>query len=126
MIHITRAMLASLLEARASSFEGFMERSRGCAASDANASFAVIRLASHRVLPLSLSGMWRVRGGGSMNWMLRVGMAAWVAGLMTACSSAPRPVPVTGEGAALSELAGQWSGEYHATGGGRQGTIMFK
>src|SRR5262249_31322837 len=43
-----------------------------------------------------------------------------------ACSTVPRPVPVAGTPAGLSALAGQWNGEYHANGGGRQGTVVFK
>lgn len=61
-----------------------------------------------------------------MRRMFRVGMAVWMAVGLWSCSSAPRPVPVTAAGPDLQELAGQWSGEYHATGGGRQGTILFK
>ena len=42
------------------------------------------------------------------------------------CSSAPRPVSVSGTPVDIQSLAGEWSGEYHADGGGRQGTVVFK
>jgi len=42
------------------------------------------------------------------------------------CSSAPRPITVSGTPMDLQSLAGEWSGEYHADGGGRQGTVVFK
>ena len=42
------------------------------------------------------------------------------------CSTAPRPVPVTGTPAGLHALTGEWSGEYHANQGGREGTVIFK
>src|SRR5262245_46707022 len=125
MIHITRAMLASLVEARAMSIEGFMEGVEGAPRwirMQASPSLLLLRTTDDVEYDRSSAG----ETGGFMKWMARVGMAAWIAGVVTSCSSAPRPVPVTGEGPALNELAGQWSGEYHATAGEREGTILFK
>jgi len=53
----------------------------------------------------------------------------WVVPLVLgalSCSSTPRPVAVTGTPVELQSLTGEWSGEYHADGGGRQGTVVFK
>jgi len=50
----------------------------------------------------------------------------WVAVGAWSCSTVPRPVPVTGSPTDLRVLTGEWSGEYHANAGGRQGTIVFK
>ena len=55
---------------------------------------------------------------------------SWVVVLIAcgalSCSTVPRPVPVSGSPADLNVLAGEWSGEYHANTGGRQGTVVFK
>ncbi|TMQ71121.1 MAG: hypothetical protein E6K80_06505, partial [Candidatus Eisenbacteria bacterium] len=55
-------------------------------------------------------------------WWILIGLACGA----LSCSTVPRPVPVAGTPLALRELAGQWSGDYHANGGGRQGTVMFQ
>ncbi len=57
--------------------------------------------------------------------MKRFVMVAVACGAL-ACSTVPRPVPVVGTPSGLSALAGEWNGEYHANGGGRQGTVIFK
>lgn len=54
----------------------------------------------------------------------------WATGLAVlamavGCSSAPQPVPVMGGAADLSQLTGEWTGEYHSLAGGRRGTIAF-
>ena len=45
---------------------------------------------------------------------------------LTSCASTPKPIPVSGSSADVSQLAGEWSGEYHGQGGGRSGLISFK
>src|SRR5207253_8390670 len=47
-------------------------------------------------------------------WWILIGLACGA----LSCSTVPRPVPVAGTPLALRELAGQWSGDYHANGGG--------
>ena len=42
------------------------------------------------------------------------------------CATTPARVPVSGSAADISQLAGEWSGEYHADGGGRTGVISFQ
>lgn len=58
-----------------------------------------------------------------MRWSWMVALVACGA---LSCSTVPRPVPVTGNPSDLNELAGEWSGDYHANTGGRQGTVIFK
>jgi hypothetical protein len=52
-------------------------------------------------------------------------MAAVIWGVAS-CSSMPPPIPVAGGREALSELAGQWSGDYFSTQTGRHGSIIFE
>jgi hypothetical protein len=59
----------------------------------------------------------------SMKWSW---MMVLVACGSLSCSTVPRPVPVVGAPVDLQSLTGEWSGDYHANGGGRQGTIVFK
>lgn len=49
-----------------------------------------------------------------------------VASLLVSCASTPKPIPVSGSAADVSQLSGEWSGEYHGQGGGRSGLISFK
>jgi hypothetical protein len=42
------------------------------------------------------------------------------------CATVPAAIPVSGPRGDLAQLAGQWSGEYHSTSTGRQGSILFQ
>jgi len=55
-------------------------------------------------------------------WILSFAFAS----LLMSCASTPKPIPVSGSAADVSQLAGEWSGEYHGAGGGRSGLISFK
>jgi hypothetical protein len=55
-------------------------------------------------------------------WILSIAIAS----LLASCASTPKPIPVSGSAADVSQLAGEWSGEYHGAGGGRSGLISFK
>ncbi len=53
-------------------------------------------------------------------------MVAWLALGLGACATVPAPVPVAGDPAGLSQLAGEWGGQYQGTTSGRSGSIVFK
>ena len=42
------------------------------------------------------------------------------------CATTPPSVPVSGTAADLSQLAGEWNGEYNSNTGGRSGVITFQ
>jgi len=46
--------------------------------------------------------------------------------LSLACSGAQTPVPVVGASADISQMAGEWYGEYSSVESGRNGSIVFK
>ncbi len=46
--------------------------------------------------------------------------------LVLACGGAQTPVPVVGGSADISQLAGEWYGEYSSVESGRNGSIVFK
>jgi hypothetical protein len=46
--------------------------------------------------------------------------------LLLACGGAQTPVPVVGASADISQLAGEWYGEYSSVESGRNGSIVFK
>ena len=46
--------------------------------------------------------------------------------LLLACGGAQTPVPVVGASADISQLAGEWYGEYSSVESGRSGSIVFK
>lgn len=48
------------------------------------------------------------------------------AAALLGCSGAQTPVPVVGREADISQLAGEWLGEYSSVESGRNGTISFK
>lgn len=52
-------------------------------------------------------------------------VAALVA-LLTACGGPQPPVPVVGPAADVSQLAGEWDGEYSSAETGRSGSILFR
>jgi hypothetical protein len=43
-----------------------------------------------------------------------------------ACGGSPAPVPLVGQPAEVSQLAGEWYGEYSSAESGRNGSIVFK
>ena len=46
--------------------------------------------------------------------------------LLVSCSGSPAPVPMVGQPADVSRLAGEWYGEYSSVESGRSGSITFK
>lgn len=46
--------------------------------------------------------------------------------LLLACGGAQTPVPVVGASADISQLAGEWYGDYSSVESGRSGSIVFK
>lgn len=52
---------------------------------------------------------------------LRLGLL----GTLAACSGSQSPVPMVGRQADISQLAGEWLGEYSSVESGRSGTIVF-
>lgn len=46
--------------------------------------------------------------------------------LLLACGGAQTPVPVVGASADISQLAGEWYGEYSSVESGRNGSIVFR
>jgi len=52
--------------------------------------------------------------------------AVAIAGTLLGCSGSQSPVPVVGREADVSQLAGDWSGEYSSVESGRSGSIVFK
>lgn len=49
-----------------------------------------------------------------------------VTSLLASCASNSKTIPVQGSAADVAQLAGEWSGEYHAASSGRSGLISFK
>lgn len=49
-----------------------------------------------------------------------------VVALLLACGGAQTPVPMVGASADISQLAGEWFGEYSSVESGRSGSIVFK
>jgi hypothetical protein len=45
---------------------------------------------------------------------------------LVSCASSSKEIPVSGSDADVSQLVGEWSGEYHAASSGRSGLISFK
>ena len=53
-----------------------------------------------------------------------IGILAVIPVVIGACATVPTPVPVVGDTASLSQLAGEWGGDYR--GQTRSGTIVFR
>ncbi|HJQ66565.1 MAG TPA: hypothetical protein VJ816_09325 [Gemmatimonadales bacterium] len=49
-----------------------------------------------------------------------------LAGALLGCGGSQTPVPVVGASADISQMAGEWYGEYSSVESGRSGTIAFK
>jgi len=56
----------------------------------------------------------------------KTGVLVLAAALAAACASASPPVPVSGEAAAITSLAGRWAGQYRSPSTGRYGSIAFE
>lgn len=52
--------------------------------------------------------------------------AAALATLLMSCGGSQTPVPVVGREADISQLTGEWDGEYSSVESGRSGSIVFK
>ena len=52
--------------------------------------------------------------------------ALFLVAMLLACGGAQTPVPVVGASADISQLAGEWYGEYSSVESGRSGSIVFK
>src|SRR5262245_26397835 len=110
---ITRAILVSLSEARSCRFMSFEPQ----------------RLVAVPFVEWDQEGAPRLRRmqaeGADMRVRFWIPSVA-VASLLVACATTPKPIPVSGSAADVSQLDGEWSGEYHGAGGGRSGLISFK
>lgn len=52
--------------------------------------------------------------------------AVVIAGTLLGCGGSQSPVPVVGREVDVSQLAGEWSGDYSSVESGRSGSIVFK
>ena len=58
--------------------------------------------------------------------MRSIAMILLLSSLGMGCGSTAARVPISGSASDVSQLAGEWNGEYHADTGGRSGVVTFQ